>query len=85
MIMPNSGFNLRNMFKGMDELTYLMNFKEEILEPEERNLFIREDNNSEELKIARDLLCNRKNDLKNVKIHEFRKYMKNEAILEHCS
>jgi hypothetical protein len=35
-----------------------MHFKEEILEPEEKELFVREDRNSEELKIAKNLLCN---------------------------
>jgi len=62
----------------MDEVTYMLNFKEQILEPEERALFIREDYNSEELSIARDLLCDKKNDLRGVKIHEFRRYMRNE-------
>lgn len=48
-------------------------------------MFLKDDVNSEELKIAKDILCNRSNDLKAVKIHEFRKYMENEKILEHCS
>ena len=56
----------------MDEVSYMMKFKEEILEPEEKELFLREDRNSDELKIAKDLLCNTSNDLKEVKIHEFR-------------
>ncbi len=34
-----------------------------------------------EIKIA-NKLCEQSNDLKNVKIHEFKKYMNNQAILE---
>eukprot|EP00347_Sterkiella_histriomuscorum_P014959 403358847 len=84
---PNTGpLKVDNyQFKNMDEFNYLVNFKDEILEPEEKAMFIREDVNSEELKIAKNILCNRGNDLKSVKIHEFRKYMENEKILEHCS
>lgn len=48
----------------MDEFSYLIKYKDEILEPEEKALFLKEDINSEELKIARDILCNRNNDLR---------------------
>ncbi|CDW91772.1 UNKNOWN [Stylonychia lemnae] len=81
----SGGLNIANAFSGMDEVTYMMKFKEQILEPEERALFIREDYNSEELHIARDLLCDQKNDLRSVKIHEFRRYMRNDQILEHTA
>lgn len=69
----------------MDEVDYMLKFKEEILEPEEKELFMREDRNSDELKVAKNLLCNINNDLKEVKIHEFRTYMRNEVILDHVA
>lgn len=68
----------------MDEIEYLLKFKDLILDPEEKALFIREDEKSEEVQIAKGL-CKKGSDLKNVKIHEFRKYMKNEIILDYCA
>lgn len=71
-------------FQNIDEVSYLIKFKDQILDEDEKALFIRDDDKSEDINIAKMLLL-RGSDLKNVKIHEFRKYMKNDAILDYCA
>lgn len=68
----------------MNEIAFLMSNKDEILENEEKNMFINYNQSTFETKIA-EKLCQVDNDLSDVKLHEFRKYMQNEQVSHHCA
>lgn len=71
-----------------DRFEYLLKNKEELMDQYERGEYAKEvEDESHErglIKIAKQL-CQTSNDLKTIKIFEFRKYMENDVILEHCA
>jgi hypothetical protein len=71
-----------------DRFEYLLKNKEELMDQYERAEYAKEVEDEtlekELIKIAKRL-CQIGNDLKTFKIYEFRKYMENDVILEHCA